>query len=174
LLARLTLVLAVPQGFRTDLIDQDTPKSAMIKKGMGRNGNEDWRLQWSDEFNKDGRSFYPGDDPFWEAVSISLSSANVEQAISLSLQVDLYAHGTGDYEWYSPAAVTTKGGSLIITASEQPNHNLNFQSGHVTTWNKLCYTGGYLEASVVLPGSSSVSGWWPAIWTMVRGTGHSV
>jgi beta-glucan synthesis-associated protein KRE6 len=24
-------------------------------------------LVFSDEFNTDGRSFYPGDDPYWEA-----------------------------------------------------------------------------------------------------------
>ena len=24
-------------------------------------------LVFSDEFNEDGRSFYPGDDPYWEA-----------------------------------------------------------------------------------------------------------
>jgi hypothetical protein len=52
-----------------DLIDKDTPRSAMVKTGMGRVNNENWNLQWSDEFDVDGRSFYPGDDPFWEAVS---------------------------------------------------------------------------------------------------------
>lgn len=55
---------------------------------------------------------------------------------------------------------------MVITATEQNIHNLRFRSGHVATWNKLCYTGGYLETSVVLPGSPTVSGWWPAVWTM--------
>lgn len=27
-------------------------------------------LVFSDEFNKDGRTFYDGDDPFWQAVDI--------------------------------------------------------------------------------------------------------
>jgi hypothetical protein len=27
-------------------------------------------LVFSDEFNVDGRSFYPGDDPYWEAVDL--------------------------------------------------------------------------------------------------------
>lgn len=31
---------------------------------------EDLVLVFSDEFNKDGRTFYPGDDPFWEAVDL--------------------------------------------------------------------------------------------------------
>jgi Beta-glucanase/Beta-glucan synthetase len=32
--------------------------------------------------------------------------------------------------------------------------------------NKFCFTGGYLESSVQLPGASNVLGLWPAIWTM--------
>lgn len=31
---------------------------------------EDLVLVFSDEFNTDGRTFYPGDDPFWEAVDL--------------------------------------------------------------------------------------------------------
>ena len=27
-------------------------------------------LVFSDEFNRDGRTFYPGDDPYWEAVDL--------------------------------------------------------------------------------------------------------
>jgi hypothetical protein len=27
-------------------------------------------LVFSDEFNTDGRTFYPGDDPYWEAVDL--------------------------------------------------------------------------------------------------------
>jgi beta-glucanase (GH16 family) len=134
-------------AFRYDLIDKDTPKSAYKKTGLGLNNDETWNLQFSDEFETAGRSFYAGDDPYWEAVN-------------------LYAHGTADYEWYDPAAVTTRNGSLEITCTEQNIHNLRFRSGQVTTWNKMCYTGGILEAAVILPGDPTVSGWWPAIWTM--------
>lgn len=28
------------------------------------------QLVFSDEFNTDGRTFYPGDDPYWEAVDL--------------------------------------------------------------------------------------------------------
>lgn len=30
--------------------------------------------------------------------------------------------------------------------------------------NKFCFTGGYLETSVQLPGANNVLGFWPAIW----------
>ena len=32
--------------------------------------------------------------------------------------------------------------------------------------NKFCFTGGYMEASVQLPGANNVYGFWPALWTM--------
>ncbi|THU76216.1 SKN1-domain-containing protein, partial [Dendrothele bispora CBS 962.96] len=46
------------------LIDLDTPDDAFTTKSL-RDGSE-WQLIFSDEFNEDGRTFYPGDDPFWE------------------------------------------------------------------------------------------------------------
>lgn len=36
----------------------------------------------------------------------------------------------------------------------------------MTSWNKFCFTGGILEASVSLPGATNVVGLWPAIWSM--------
>lgn len=139
--------LSTLQFVRSGLIDHDTPKSAYKKQNLGLNNDETWSLVFSDEFNVDGRSFYPGDDPFWEAVN-------------------LYAHGTVDMEWYDPAAVTTKDGALVITASNMAINNLNYRSAQITSWNQFCFTGGYLEAAVILPGDPDVSGWWPAIWTM--------
>lgn len=37
----------------------------------------------------------------------------------------------------------------------------------IQTWNKFCFTGGYIEASVSLPGSPDAPGFWPGVWTMV-------
>ncbi|KAG8976162.1 hypothetical protein FRC05_004411 [Tulasnella sp. 425] len=127
------------------LIDKDTPKEAYTI--TSKYDGSELQLVFSDEFNVDGRSFYPGDDPFWEAV-------------------DLHYWETNNLEWYSPDAITTSGGSLLITISETPTHNLEYQSGMIQSWNKFCFTGGYIEASVSLPGTASVGGLWPAIWTM--------
>ncbi|TDL22109.1 beta-glucan synthesis-associated [Rickenella mellea] len=129
--------------FFPSLIDSDTPKNALSKVVNGNNYN----LVFSDEFETEGRTFWPGDDPYWEAV-------------------DLHYWATGDLEWYNPEAVTTKGGKLVITMTEQQNHDLNFQSGMLTSWNKLCFTTGYLEVAVSLPGDGVTPGFWPAIWTM--------
>jgi beta-glucan synthesis-associated protein KRE6 len=128
------------------LIDVDTPQDLWTQTGF-YDSSEEFQLVFSDEFNTDGRTFYPGDDPYWEAV-------------------DLYYWGTNDLEWYEPSAVTTKGGALEITLSEKLNHNLNYSSGMMSTWNKFCFTGGILLANVSLPGANDVFGLWPAVWSM--------
>ena len=106
-----------------------------------------WQLVFSDEFNTEGRSFYPGDDPYWEAV-------------------DLHYWATNNLEWYDPRAITTRNGSLEIQLSARANRGLNYTGGMMSTWNKFCFTGGLVEARVMLPGYSNVRGLWPAIWAM--------
>jgi hypothetical protein len=95
--------------------------------------------------------------------------------------IDLF-RPTGDAEWYDPSAVTTANGKMVITMTETLNHELNFMSGMsswtsrrhtltlrigmVTSWNQLCFTTGYVEVSVSMPGSPRAPGLWPAAWTM--------
>ncbi|KAJ6619541.1 glycoside hydrolase family 16 protein [Mycena sp. CBHHK59/15] len=127
------------------LIDSDTPSSVYTRTGI--TDKKKYNLVFSDEFTTDGRSFYPGDDPYWEAV-------------------DLHYWPTGDREWYDPAAITTQDGKLVITMSEQTNHDLNFQSGMLQSWNKFCFTTGYVEVAISLPGTPLTPGFWPGAWTM--------
>jgi hypothetical protein len=49
------------------LVDSDTPHSAYTRTG---NDGKKYNLVFSDEFNVPGRTFYSGDDPFWEAVDL--------------------------------------------------------------------------------------------------------
>jgi hypothetical protein len=53
------------------MIDPDTPQEFMTRTGF--DGNSDWELVFSDEFNEDGRTFYEGDDPFWQGESKSIT-----------------------------------------------------------------------------------------------------
>ncbi|KAF9481170.1 beta-glucan synthesis-associated [Pholiota conissans] len=126
------------------LIDPETPSNVLTRTGSD---GKLYDLVFSDEFNTDGRSFYPGDDAFWEAA-------------------DLYYWPTGDTEWYDPSAITTRDGKLVITMTEQRIHDLNFQSGMLTSWNKFCFTTGYVEVSVSLPGTPSAPGLWPGAWSL--------
>lgn len=134
-------LLSIP---RTNLIDPDTPSSAQTKTTAA---GQTLTLTFSDEFNKDGRTFYPGDDQFFEAK-------------------DLWYWPTQDLEWYDPDAVTTQDGYLELRMDAYENHGMAYRSGMIQSWNKLCFKGGMIEVSVQLPGSGSVSGLWPAIWTM--------
>lgn len=119
-------------------------------------------MVFSDEFNVDGRTFWPGDDPWWEAV-------------------DLWYWGTRDLQWYSPDAITTRDGKLEILMTQEPTNGLNFRSGMLQSWNKLCFTGGYIEVSMSFPGDSKIMGYWPGAWTLGNlgrpgygGTNHGV
>ncbi|KAH9982345.1 beta-glucan synthesis-associated [Lactifluus volemus] len=137
----------VPQisGERS-LIDADTPQHLWTRPSY-HDSSQELQLVFSDEFNVDGRTFWPGDDPFWEAV-------------------DLHYWETNNLEWLKPHAITTKNGALEITFSDQPSNGLQYTSGMMTTWNKFCFTGGLIETSVTLPGANNVAGMWPAVWTM--------
>lgn len=63
------------------LIDNDTPASAHTF--TSKIDQSVYELVFSDEFNAEGRTFWPGDDPYWEAV-------------------DAWYSGTHDWEWYTP------------------------------------------------------------------------
>lgn len=132
------------KNIRTGLIDPDTPASA--KTRTDANGNTQ-TLVFSDEFNDEGRTFYGGDDPYFQAV-------------------DLWYGVTMDEEWYDPDAVSTANGTLNLRFDAFQNHNLNYRSGMVQTWNQLCFKGGYMEASISLPGRGDTIGFWPGWWAM--------
>jgi len=132
------------KNLRTSNIDPNTPSSAMSKTSLeGKTLN----LVFSDEFEQDGRTFYPGDDPFFTAV-------------------DLWYGVTKDLEWYDPDAMTTANGTLAIRFDAFQSHDLNYRSGMLQSWNQLCFKGGMLEASISLPGNGETIGFWPGFWAM--------
>ncbi|KAF7341851.1 GH16 domain-containing protein [Mycena sanguinolenta] len=131
------------------LIDLDTPKDAYTWPSY-HDPSKTLQLVFSDEFETDGRTFYPGDDPYWEAV-------------------DLHYWQTGNLEWYDPAAISTINGAMQINltkADPATNHNLSYMGGMVSTWNKFCFTGGLIATNVMMPGTTNIFGLWPAVWTM--------
>ncbi|KAK0547188.1 beta-glucan synthesis-associated protein [Tilletia horrida] len=135
-----------------NIIDPETPQSAYTFTSAGvdetlKVTNKKFNLVFSDEFNTEGRTFWHGDDPFWEAV-------------------DIWYGATQDYEWYSPEAINTTGGNLVIALEAMEIHNLNFRSGMLQSWNKFCYQGGYIEFNMLQPGTPETSGYWPALWMM--------
>ncbi|RMZ75664.1 hypothetical protein DV737_g5195, partial [Chaetothyriales sp. CBS 132003] len=136
--------VALLTNVRTTLVDPDTPSSAKTKTDY--HGNT-WDLVFSDEFTTEGRTFYDGDDPYWQAM-------------------DLWYGVTKDLEWYDPDAATTKDGVLELRFDAFQNHNLNYRSGMLQSWNKMCFKQGRLEASISLPGQGDTVGFWPGFWAM--------
>ena len=132
------------KNVRTGLIDPDTPSSAKTRTGENGQG---MTLAFSDEFNDPGRTFYDGDDPYWQGM-------------------DIWYGVTQDLEWYDPDAITTGGGTLNIRFDAFQSHNLNYRSGMLQSWNKICFKGGYMEASISLPGRGDTIGFWPGFWAM--------
>ena len=160
-----------------ELIDRETPDANCIKqlcigdyatcdpvaREAGQIPYSDLILVFSDEFGQDGRSMgVKANDSRWTAE-------------------DIYYFPTQDIEVYKPEQVTTKDGSMQLkierlrkperAVSLQPDGSTwdvpkNFKSGMVNSWNKFCFTGGYMEISVQLPGSDKVPGFWPAFWAM--------
>lgn len=121
-----------PQGALhvSSLVDLDTPHSAKTRVGFD---GQTYNLVFSDEFNTDNRSFYPGDDPYWEAV-------------------DLWYLQTGDQEWYDPRQVYTANGSLHVRIENVASNGMSYRSGMLQSWNKFCFTSGYIEVALTLPG----------------------
>ena len=119
--------------YMPDLIDSGTPDDAKTRTGWD---GEEYVLVFSDEFNTDGRSFYPGDDPYWEAV-------------------DLWYWATRDLEWYDPEQITTRDGYLRIRMENSESHGLQYKSGMLQSWNKFCFSSGFFEVSVTFPGPNS-------------------
>lgn len=129
---------------RSSLIDPDTPSDS--RSFTAKDGST-WVLAFSDEFNMEGRTFYDGDDQFWTAP-------------------DIHYAATQDLEWYDPDASTTANGSLVFTLDAFKNHNLYYRSGMLQSWNKMCFTQGYMEVKAQLPGYGHILGLWPGIWTL--------
>lgn len=132
------------QNLRTGLIDPDTPSSARTKTGVK---GDEYVLVFSDEFNAQNRTFYPGDDPYW-------------------FGLDAWYGATQDLEWYTPDALNTGEGVLQIQLDKFPTHGLDYRSGMMNSWNQLCFKGGIFEVSMSLPGPAGVHSWWPGVWTM--------
>jgi len=133
------------KNIRRQLIDPDTPEGVKTRKSTF--DDTELELVFSDEFSQPGRTFFPGDDPYWTAP-------------------DIWYGATQDLEWYDPDAVTTANGTLQLKLEKFPNHNLQYRSGMVNSWNQLCFKGGVFEVSVSLAGPAAVPGLWPGAWTL--------
>ena len=119
---------------------------------------QDWKLVWSDEFNKDGRP----DSTMW----------NYEQG---------FVRNHED-QWYQPQNAYQQNGLLIIEGRREQRPNptyreharywgqqrktIDYTSACITTQGKYSFLYGRLEVRARIP---VAGGSWPAIWTLGSG-----
>jgi len=72
------------------VIDEETPRDVYTKLSWA-DGETKMQLVFSDEFNTDGRSFYPGDDPYWEAVDLHYWVRQSRKTVSAISSKDLHS-----------------------------------------------------------------------------------
>lgn len=133
-------------AIRTSLIDPDTPKEAY--EMFSSESKDTWKLVFSDEFNAEGRTFYEGEDQFFTAQ-------------------DIHYAATSDLEFYVPDMIQTKNGTLQIKIDAFPTNGLDYRSGMLQSWNKLCFNkNAKVVVSIKMPAYSQSRGLWPAIWSL--------
>ncbi|KAF7296009.1 GH16 domain-containing protein [Mycena kentingensis (nom. inval.)] len=174
----------VPSIGNWGLIDLDTPKE-FHKIYSYNDPSQELQLVFSDEFEKEGRTFYPGqarEFAFAAALAYTQLQATIRigkrwicttgaQAISNGASYSPSSESSSYWtSRYDPQAITTRAGALEINLTQvddiTQNHNMDYRSGMMTSWNKFCFTGGLILTSVTLPGTTNVFGWWPAVWTL--------
>ena len=144
-------------------IDVDTPADGCLtfsEYASPAIKREAYTLVFSDEFNREGRSFVDGHDTRWTAL-------------------DVKAVGNKQVNKYNESLATTKGGKLQLRMSNRaaryPTAQYDkeglmiydtapIQTAMVQTWNKFCFTGGIVEMSAKMPGEAYAAGLWPAFW----------
>ncbi|KAF0699966.1 Aste57867_9516 [Aphanomyces stellatus] len=151
---------AVASGADDDVskwIDPITPEDARTfqvpagpyKMGIESPLNNTYHLIFSDEFNSSSRVFEAGNDPKWTALE-NRDYTNMGQ------------------HYFSPQAVQIDQGNLIITTTKPKKKykGARYVSGSIQTWNKFCFTGGYVVMRAIMPGKWGYPGTWPAFWLM--------
>ncbi|EEB90515.1 hypothetical protein MPER_11267, partial [Moniliophthora perniciosa FA553] len=115
------------------LVDPDTPDDVKTRTGFD---GQTYELVFSDEFERAGRTFYPGDDPFFEAV-------------------DIWYGVTNDLEWYDPQQAMTRDGALVITMDSADTLTPGLTPGGYIE----------VSVKLPAPGNTA-NGYWPGAWTM--------
>jgi hypothetical protein len=120
------------------LIDAATPQSAYTKPSF-EDPTQQWDLVFSDEFNVDGRTFWPGDDPYWEAVDLdywqtvsALVPAMRSVPTSASGRLGMVRSEAGLYKEWVPLAHHRQ-----CVADQQSQHELHFRHGTVRSLASL-------------------------------------
>ena len=143
-----------------DLVDPATP---LADRTITKDG-EDLMLVFSDEFNEDVSNYT--DKVKWNS---SDAEPDVKWTASNTLSYDAF----GD-SFMHPGMLETRDGALHVTAAKVKFESADYVGGQLTSWNRVCFQGGYLEVrfkpATNINGDPldgfGMDGLWPALWTM--------
>jgi beta-glucan synthesis-associated protein KRE6 len=121
-----------------------------------------YKLVFSDEFNAPGRTFHDGTDPRWTALDKNDYTNNAQHYYSPK---NAYTNDDGELVIETEAADTDVIGFNDVKR-KKTHVTKHFRSAMIQSWNKFCFTGGIIEAEVIMPGSARVGGLWPAFWLL--------
>ncbi len=137
-------------------MDADTPVGQRSKQM----GDANYTLVFSDEFEGDAPESGGG-----FPTTVSWDAAYVQPGVKWTASNVLSMDAFGD-SFMSPTMIRKANGSVIIRAQKQRYQGAEYLGGQLTTWNRMCFQGGYLEVRYKNPGSWGLDGLWAAIWTM--------
>uniref|UniRef100_A0A7S4JAL0 GH16 domain-containing protein n=1 Tax=Odontella aurita TaxID=265563 RepID=A0A7S4JAL0_9STRA len=122
----------------------------------------EYKLVMSDEFNTPGRTFEDGADPKWTSIH---KNDYTNSALQFYHSDNAYTNDEGQLVIETEARDTEFVGYDDVRG-EIARDRKHFRSAMLQSWNKFCFTGGVVEAEVVLPGRGEVGGLWPAFWLL--------
>ena len=129
--------------------DETSPASARSKIING----QQLTLVFSDEFNTTvppggyNTSNTAGKNEKWSATYASDSDAQGQTFLD-------------------PHQLQAANGTLIVTGVPGKVAGSRWIGGQLSSWNRVCFQGGYLEVRYKSPGTFGEDGLWPAIWTL--------
>jgi beta-glucanase (GH16 family) len=121
-----------------------------------------FELVFSDEFNTAHRTFEDGSDPRWTAMN---KNYYTNDALHYYSPDNVRVNEEGELVIHTEAADTDVVGFDDVNR-KRTHVTKHFRSAMLQSWNKFCFTGGIIEAEVILPGQSNVGGLWPAFWLL--------
>ena len=141
-----------------DLVDPTTATidpSALTKDVDGRS----LTLVMSDEFSVDVPAGAFGTKVKWN------SSLDTDSTVKWQAS-DALSYNTYGDSYMRPENLVVQDGVLNITGGKGSKFGSTYEGAQITSWNRVCFQGGYLEVRFRMPGSYGMDGLWPAIWTM--------
>jgi len=109
---------------------------------IARYGSDDWKLVWSDEFDREGLP----DPQKW----------GYKKGLVRNKEKQFYTEARAEN-------ARVADGQLLITALREPWEGAQYTSASLTTQNQFTFTYGKIEIRAKVPPGRGV---WPALWTL--------